>query len=204
MDCTNNEINILDDTNTNNDKKNIIISGTNNRYLIKRANRVRNEIKKREIMSKYNISSIFLDYTKQIELMKDIYFKRNEYSNIREKSIIKQELDKKIKCYKQQDIIKKIYNELELITMQIILKKLVECDMLCFYCKCEVYVLYENVRELNQWSVDRIDNSLGHNNDNFVISCLSCNIKRRNLNSDKFLFTKQLNLVKVDNEINET
>jgi len=196
MDCTNNEINILDDTNTNNDKKNIIISGTNNRYLIKRANRVRNEIKKREIMSKYNISSIFLDYTKQIELMKDIYFKRNEYSNIREKSIIKQELDKKIKCYKQQDIIKKIYNELELITMQIILKKLVECDMLCFYCKCEVYVLYENVRELNQWSVDRIDNSLGHNNDNFVISCLSCNIKRRNLNSDKFLFTKQLNLVK--------
>ena len=68
--------------------------------------------------------------------------------------------------------------------------------MLCFYCKCETYILYEIVREHNQWTIDRIDNSLGHNNDNFVISCLGCNIKRRKTNSDKFLFTKQLNLIK--------
>jgi hypothetical protein len=185
------------DVNTNNDKKNITILGTNNRYLIKRANRVKNEVKKREIMNKYNILPQFLDFNKQIEMIKDIYLKRNEYINIREKSIIIQELDKKIKCYKQQDIIKKLYNELELVTTQTIFKKLVDCNMLCFYCNCQVYVLYENVRELNQWTVDRIDNSLGHNNNNFVISCLNCNIKRRNLNSDKFLFTKQLNLVKI-------
>jgi hypothetical protein len=184
------------DVNTSNDKKNITILGTNNRYLIKRANRVKNEVKKREIMNKYNMLPQFLDYNKQVEMIKDIYFKRNENSNIREKSIIIQELDKKIKCYKQQDIIKKKYDELELITIHSILKKLSDCNMICFYCKCEVYVLYENVRELNQWTVDRIDNSLGHNNDNFVISCLNCNIKRRNVNSDKFLFTKQLNLVK--------
>lgn len=184
------------DVNTNNDKKNITILGTNNRYLIKRANRVKNEVKKREIMNKYNILPQFLDFNKQIEMIKDIYLKRNEYNNIREKSIIIQELDKKIKCYKQQDIIKKLYNELELVTTQTIFKKLVDCNMLCFYCNCQVYVLYENVRELNQWTVDRIDNSFGHNNDNFVISCLNCNIKRRNINSDKFLFTKQLNLVK--------
>jgi hypothetical protein len=185
------------DVNTNDDKKNITILGTNNRYLIKRANRVKNEVKKREIMNKYNILPQFLDFNKQIEMIKDIYLKRNEYINIREKSIIIQELDKKIKCYKQQDIIKKLYNELELVTTQTIFKKLVDCNMLCFYCNCQVYVLYENVRELNQWTVDRIDNSLGHNNNNFVISCLNCNIKRRNLNSDKFLFTKQLNLVKI-------
>jgi hypothetical protein len=30
-----------------------------------------------------------------------------------------------------------------------------------------------------------------------VIACLNCNIKRRNTNSNKFLFTKQLNLIKV-------
>jgi hypothetical protein len=54
------------------------------------------------------------------------------------------------------------------------------------------------VRELNQWTVDRIDNSLGHNKDNFVVACLNCNIKRRKTNTDKFLFTQQLRLVKKD------
>lgn len=186
------------DTNANNEKKSIIISGTNNRYLIKRANRVKNEVKKREIMNNYNITPIFLNYNKQIEMINDIYLKRDENSNVREKSIILQELDKKVKSYKQQDIIKQKYNEIDLITTHTILKKLSECNMLCFYCNCQVYVLYENVRELSQWTVDRIDNSLGHNNDNFVISCLNCNIKRRNINSNKFLFTKQLNLVKKD------
>ena len=197
MDNTN-DMTCETDTNANNEKKNIIISGTNNRYLIKRANRVKNEVKKREVMNKYNITPIFLNYDKQIEMIKDIFFKVNETNNIREKSIIIQELDKKIKCYKQQDIIKKIYNELELITIQTVFKKLIECNMLCFYCNCQVYVLYENVRELSQWTVDRVDNSIGHNNDNFVISCFNCNIKRRNINSNKLLFTKQLNLIKKD------
>jgi len=59
-------------------------------------------------------------------------------------------------------------------------------------------VLYEIVREMTQWSIDRINNSEGHNQDNFVVACLNCNIKRRNTNSNKFLFTKNLNLVKID------
>jgi len=70
--------------------------------------------------------------------------------------------------------------------------------MYCFYCKCELHILYEIVRELTQWTVDRINNDEGHNKDNFVISCLNCNIKRRNISSNKFLFTKQLHLVKKD------
>lgn len=184
------------DTNKNGESKNVIISGTNNRYLIKRANRVKNEVKKREIMNKYNIAPLFLNYNKQLEMIKEIYFKINENDVIREKSIIVQELDKKINSYKQQDTIKKIYNELQFVDIRIVLQKLIDCNMLCFYCKCETYLLYENVRELTQWTVDRIDNSLGHNNDNFVISCLNCNIKRRKTNSDKFLFTKQLSLIK--------
>lgn len=47
------------DTDKNGESKNVIISGTNNRYLIKRANRVKNEVKKREIMNKYNIAPLF-------------------------------------------------------------------------------------------------------------------------------------------------
>ena len=69
--------------------------------------------------------------------------------------------------------------------------------MQCYYCKCNVLILYEIVRELTQWTVDRINNEEGHNKENFVISCLNCNIKRRNTDSKKFLFTKQLNLVKI-------
>ena len=184
------------DTDKNGESKNVIISGTNNRYLIKRANRVKNEVKKREIMNKYNIAPLFLNYNKQLEMIKEIYFKINENDVTREKSIIVQELDKKINSYKQQDTIKKMYNELQFVDIRVVLQKLIDCNMLCFYCKCETYVLYENVRELTQWTVDRIDNSLGHNNDNFVISCLNCNIKRRKTNSDKFLFTKQLSLIK--------
>ena len=35
-----------------------------------------------------------------------------------------------------------------------------------------MFILYENVREPKQWSVDRINNDLGHNIDNFVLACL--------------------------------
>jgi len=186
----------VDTTNKNSDNKSLTISGTNNRYLIKRANRVKNEVKKREIMNKYNIAPSFLNYDKQLEMLKEIYFKTNENDVMCEKSVIVQELDKKIKCYKQQDIIKKIYNEQQFVDTRIILQKLIDCNMLCFYCKCQTYILYENVREQTQWTVDRLDNSLGHNNNNFVISCLKCNIKRRKTNSEKFLFTRQLVLIK--------
>ena len=62
-----------------------------------------------------------------------------------------------------------------------------------------MYVLYENVRESKQWTVDRINNDLGHNIDNFVLACLDCNLKRRCKSVDKFLFTKQLNIIREDN-----
>jgi hypothetical protein len=183
--------------NTENNKK-IEITGTNNRYLIKRANRVKNEIKKREIINKYNISEIYLKHDMQLQLLKDFFNKINIESNSFAKDILIQELERKITSYKQQDLIKKIYNNSLFIDMDCVVKKLLESEMKCFYCGCEVVILYEIVRELTQWSVDRINNDQGHNKDNFVIACLNCNIKRRNINSNKFLFTKQLNLIKTD------
>lgn len=48
----------------------------------------------------------------------------------------------------------------------------------CNWCQCECKLTnYEN-RDLQQWSVDRIDNSLGHVEGNIVLSCLRCNYKR--------------------------
>jgi len=188
-------MNESDDSNETN--KSISITGTNNRYLIKRANRVKNEVKKREIMNKYNINPLFLNCEKQLQLIKDIYYKSNEDENLQVKSILHQEIERKISSYKQQDLLKNKYNEPLFIDVDSIVKNLIESNMLCFYCRCQLLVLYEIARELTQWSVDRINNDEGHNKDNFVIACLNCNIKRRTTNSKKFLFTKQLNLVKV-------
>ena len=186
------------DNETNNTKKSILITGTNNRYLIKRANRVKKEIVKRDIMNKYNISEHFFNYQTQLQLLKEIYNKSNQLLNIREKNILNQEIERKISNYKQQDLLKKKYNESLFIDIDSILKKLIEVNMYCFYCNCELHILYEIVRELTQWTIDRINNEQGHNKDNFVIACLNCNIKRRNINSNKFLFTKQLQLIKKD------
>jgi len=177
--------------------KKILITGTNNRYLIKRANRVKNEVKKREIINKYNINTVFLQYENQIQLLKEMYSKINEEENCFEKNVLKQEIERKVNSYKHQDLLKKKFNESLFIDVDSVIQKLVETDMQCFYCNCKNLVLYEFVREMTQWTVDRINNNEGHNKDNFVIACLNCNIKRRNTNSNKFLFTKQLNLIKM-------
>jgi hypothetical protein len=68
--------------------------------------------------------------------------------------------------------------------------------MKCCYCSSEVYILYERVREMKQWSLDRINNDIGHNIGNLVIACLECNLKRRRTNKDKFMFTKNMVIIK--------
>jgi hypothetical protein len=188
----------MEKTETNDNDKKILISGTNNRYLIKRANRIKNEIKKREVINKYNLNPIFLNHDKQINLIKEIYSNHNQDENNLVKNILKQEIEKKLSSYRHQDLIKNKYNESLFLDIDTIMQKLIDTSMQCFYCNCPVVILYEIVRELTQWTIDRIDNDNGHNKDNFVIACLNCNIKRRNINSNKFLFTKQLNLIKTD------
>ena len=73
---------------------------------------------------------------------------------------------------------------------------LVKCKLRCFYCSNEIFLIYKEIKNKYQWTLDRINNDMGHNNDNVVISCLDCNLKRRNQNINKFLFTKKLNIIK--------
>jgi hypothetical protein len=110
--------------------------------------------------------------------------------------IIKNELNKKISSYRQQDTIRKLLNEDKFIDIDTVITKLCECNLECYYCKEKMFILYELVREMKQWSVDRINNDLGHNKDNIVMACLDCNLKRRRKGADAFLFTKQLNIIK--------
>jgi hypothetical protein len=181
--------------------KKIVISGTNNKYQMNKLIKPRNaniEAKKRLESEKWNFDESYYEYFNQLKLIEDL---SNNTLNEVEKIVV-QEINKKISGYKQQDKLKKIYDENKFLTFETVIQKLLDCKLKCYYCKAELKVLYDISRQMTQWSVDRIDNDKGHNNDNFHIACLECNLKRRRRTDDKFLFTKQMKLVKVDNDNN--
>jgi hypothetical protein len=102
----------------------------------------------------------------------------------------------KISNYKQQDLRKNKYEELYFINFEYVIKLLKDSQIQCHYCDDYIFLIYENVREGKQWSLDRINNNKGHNIDNVVISCLQCNLKRRCTNKADFFFTKKMKIVK--------
>jgi len=183
--------------------KKISISGTNNKYEMKKLlndNEIVKEPKKRIITKKWSFSDEYFEYKNQIKLINNILYKTNTETNevMNVSKIVIQEINKKISGYKQQDIIKKKLDRKQFITFESVVKKMIECELKCRYCRESMNILYDISREAKQWSVDRIDNELGHNINNFHLACLDCNLKRRRRTDEKFLFTKQLNIVKQD------
>jgi len=120
----------------------------------------------------------------------------------RDKYILKltSHIKNKIYNYKQQDILKKHLNENEFVSFKETINLLKNSNMKCCYCSSEIYILYERVREMKQWSLDRINNDIGHNSGNLLIACLECNLKRRRTNKDKFMFTKNMIIIKEEKE----
>jgi hypothetical protein len=118
-------------------------------------------------------------------LLEDTYM-RQLYSHIKGK----------LCNYKQQDVLKHKYSKEEFVSFEETLQLLKKGALTCCYCSENVYVLYENVRDGKQWSLDRINNNIGHNCGNVVIACLGCNLKRRRTNKDAFMFTKKMIIVK--------
>jgi hypothetical protein len=190
------EINVCEILDNESSKK-ININGTNTRYVIKKATKQIKPPSKRVIIEKWNIDKSCFEYDIQFKMLQEIYEKIFD-SNILDPnfSVMISQLERKIYSYKQQDIEKEIYDENAFIDIKTLIKNLLDCKLKCYYCKCDVFILYEMSRESKQWTIDRIDNSLGHNKDNYVISCLKCNLKRRCKNADKFMFSQQLKLVK--------
>lgn len=103
----------------------------------------------------------------------------------------------KLNSYIQQDVKKDRYDENNIVSFDYVVEKLVESKLKCYYCKCNVFINYTEIRQNNQWTLDRLNNNFGHNVNNVIISCLDCNIKRRRIRNDKFLFTKQLKIKKI-------
>ena len=109
-----------------------------------------------------------------------------------EKKYFIQALKTKLDSYKQQDK-KKAYDDYDnFITLENIIHKLVAYNMKCYYCNNKTLILFKNLRDDYQWTLDRINNYDEHSNANTIICCLKCNLQRRRKNSEKFKFTKQL------------
>jgi len=103
-----------------------------------------------------------------------------------------QEINKKIGGYKTQDKMKGLFDPTAFVDEAYVLQLLLGSHLDCFYCKKKTNVLYQQVREPSQWSLERIDNSMGHNKGNVVIACLSCNLSRKTMYHERFAFTKQM------------
>lgn len=206
--------------------KKIIINGSHNRNMIKKVNRPttpERKPKKRVESEKWTFSDTYYEFENQLNIIKLIKncssldkkttnveineetVAENDEENNNSSSddcsritkIIIQQISKKIYGYKQQDLLKKKYDSDSFLTFESVIDAIISCDLKCRYCNSGMLVLYDISRETKQWSVDRIDNDLGHNVNNFHLACLDCNLKRRRRTDEKFLFTKQLNLVKV-------
>jgi hypothetical protein len=152
---------------------------------------------KRVIVETWNFTKNDLDFENIIQVLNMI--QKKEFENTQYKNIYKciiQQLNQKINGYKSQDIAKNLLDLEKIVDLETVLQLLLQCNLECFYCKNKVKVLYEHVREPSQWTLDRIDNDYGHNKGNLEIACLSCNVRRRTMYADRYVFTKQLKLIK--------
>ena len=185
--------------NLSNEKK-INIVGTSNRYLINKLKKDPILIKRRKEIEKWKISNEYFKQEMQLSIIENLRNNDNNNNDCNEcnNDIITGQIEKKLLSYKHQDVEKNRYDNDNFITFSEVIQKLDECKLNCYYCKENMFLLYDIVREHKQWTLDRINNDIGHNNNNVLISCLSCNLKRRKINKDAFLFTKQLNIIKSD------
>ena len=177
--------------------KQIEISGKHHSDKIKKANDPNNPniIAERNCMQCLP-NSVF-ENRFQIEIINKLYLNLDlNNSEFEYKKNLLRELDKKIISYKCQDVNKNKYKDNN-ITQEQTIEKLVISKLKCYYCKCNMKLFYKKVRDMEQWTLDRIDNNLPHQDDNVIVSCLKCNLQRRQQNKDKFLFTKQLKIIKM-------
>ena len=144
-------------------------------------------------------------FKKSIEENKNLLDKNNHISFVNMlflnncfdgKKELQRELMNKLSNYKQQDKRKKRYNSESFIKLEELLEKLVVTKLKCNYCKDQCLLFYKNVREQKMWTLDRIDNNIGHNKDNVVISCLACNLQKRRRGEEAFKFMKQMVITK--------
>lgn len=115
--------------------------------------------------------------------------------DISKQPFIYQQFRNKLSSYRCQDIDKELFIPEKIMDVSGVIQKLEQAEGLCFYCRSPVFILYDNVREPRQWTLERLDNKQGHIFDNVEIACLSCNLRRRTMKYEKYILTKQIQCV---------
>jgi hypothetical protein len=117
---------------------------------------------------------------------------------------LKNEIQRKIHGYRSQDVKKNKFDPKYFISLEYVLKKILETELNCFYCQGPVKIWYEIARDPLQWTLERINNKIGHNVGNIEISRLQCNLNRRCMHHERYLKTKEMKVVlKVDKKESE-
>jgi len=151
-----------------------------------------------------NVTEVQMSAKEQLTHLIQYFMKANDDVKLIDGSstqvILVRELRNKISGYKGQDLKRELYNQKELITLDEVVEKLVASQLRCCYCSVAVVIFYKNVRDLAQWTLDRVDNDVGHSAANTVIACLKCNLQRRRQNEEKFMFTKKLKILRIFTE----
>jgi hypothetical protein len=128
----------------------------------------------------------------QMECIRDLYLKGETNQDI---TIV---LKKKYSSYKNQDKQSHKYDSEQHITFEQMIEKIYISKLKCYYCNCDLSILYNKKRLKTQWTLERLDNNLGHYSSNTCISCLECNLKRRTDNYEYFKQSKQTTIIKLN------
>ena len=161
-------------------EKSIIIKGKQNRYQMKKVLKEKSSSERVNM----NFDETFFDYEFQKKCLCD------DTSECYQ--IMIRYINKKIESYRNQDKLKSRKTDIDLNDVLNMFE-----ELYCSYCSENVFILYKLKLEPKQWTLDRIDNDLGHEKGNVVLSCLKCNLERRCKNKDKFDFTKKMKIVKI-------
>ena len=111
-------------------------------------------------------------------------------------SFMIRQISDKISGYKAQDLEKGWHEPSKFVDLSWVLLAISKSEGKCYYCREPVVFIYEMARDPKQWTLERIKNTMGHNKDNVEIACLGCNLRRRTMYHERFLFTKQLTITK--------
>ena len=191
-------------------KKIISITGKTNKYSMRKLTQGIETKQKRKNTDLDLLDERFYDHPIQNDIINAIYYYYTllepipiQYVN--EYEVIIRQIDNKLSGYMMQDKIKKRLDNNKFITTKQTIETLKKSELLCYYCKSNVFVIYQEVREYNQWTLDRIDNDKCHSQDNIVIACLECNLNKRRRGKDDYKFTKQLVIEKTgENDIKKS
>jgi len=157
----------------------------------------------RKKMEEWKFDAKYLEREQQLATLEDLQSdptgledpRSDLQDNIGEE--LRRQVCAKISGYKCQDVKKGIYDESKFVRLDDVIALMNSRKMACFYCKKQALLFYEYSRDSAQWTLERIDNKHGHNTDNVEIACLNCNLRRRTMYHERYVFTKQMGTVRL-------